>query len=80
MGDQIDAYYCTLKEGDLIRFSYTNWKGFKAIRKAIIKEFFFGANEHHEQYQMLIRAFDLDKLEERIFAVKDIDGVEVIEH
>lgn len=80
MEKEVEAYYCTVKEGDLIRFSYTNWKGFKATRKAIVKEFFFGATEYHNEYQMLIRAFDLDKLEERTFAVKDIDGIEVIEH
>lgn len=71
-------FYCEVKEGDIVMFSYTNWKGFKAIRKAIIKEFFFGATEYHKEYQMFIRAFDLEKFQERTFAVKDIDGIEVI--
>lgn len=75
----MEAYYCEVTEGDIIRFSYTNWKGFKSIRKAIIKEFYFGSTEFHKEYQMLIRAFDLDKMEERVFAAKDIDGIEVLE-
>ena len=74
----IEQFYCTVKVGDFIRFSYTNWKGIKSIRKAIIKEFFFGRTEHHKEYQMLIRAFDVDKMEERVFSAKDIDGAEVV--
>lgn len=71
----MDQFYCEVKEGYLVRFSYTNWKGFKAIKKAIIKEFFFGATEYHKEYQMFIRAFDLDKLEERTFAVNILMGL-----
>jgi hypothetical protein len=71
--------YCTVREGDLITFGYTNWKGVMAVRKAIVKEFFFGKTEFHTEYQMMIRAFDLDKLEERTFAVKDMKEVEVVE-
>ena len=62
----LNAYYCTIKEGDLIRFLDTNWKCCQRIRKAIIKEFFFGVTEFHNKYQMLIRAFDLEKLEKNI--------------
>lgn len=80
MEEKIGAYYCTVREGDLIYFSYTNWQGFKSNRKAIVKEFFFGATDYHREYQMFIRAFDLDKLAERTFAVKDIDGIEVIKY
>jgi hypothetical protein len=72
-------YYCTVKEGNLIMFGYTNWKGVMSVRKAIVKEFYFGASEYHEEYQMMIRAFDVDKLAERTFAVKDMKEVEVIE-
>jgi len=67
-----------VKEGDLITFNYTNWKGQIGMRKAIIKEFVFGSNGYHKDYQMMIVAFDVDKLEERIFAVKDMTMVEAI--
>jgi hypothetical protein len=71
--------YCTVREYDLIVFGYTNWKGEMSVRKAIVKEFFFGKTEYHPEYQMMIRAFDLDKLTERTFAVKDMKEVEVVE-
>jgi hypothetical protein len=70
--------YFTVKENDFIVFTYTNWKGETGERKAIIKEFFFGANDYHPEVQFMIRAFDVDKLAERTFAAKDIEDLRVI--
>lgn len=74
----MENYFGEVKEGDLISFMYTNWKGVLSKRKAIIKGFFFGASDYHPEYQFFVSAFDLDKLEYRLFAVKDISAMEVI--
>ena len=68
---------CLVKEGNFIVFGYTNWKGVTGVRKAIVKEFYFGQNDFHTEYQLFIVGFDLDKLEYRSFAVKDMKEVEV---
>jgi predicted DNA-binding transcriptional regulator YafY len=51
---------------------YKNWKGEIGIRKIIPIEIFFGANEFHGEPQWLMVAYDLDKKEERTFAMNDI--------
>jgi hypothetical protein len=76
----MENYYGEVKEGDLINFMYTNWKGVLSKRQAIIKGFLFGANDYHPEYQFFIIGFDLDKLEYRHFAVKDISAIKVIKH
>lgn len=71
-------FYEDVKEGDLITFMYTNWKGVLSERKAIIKGFFIGRTDFHNDYQFFIKGFDLDKMAYRDFAVKDISALEVV--
>jgi len=53
---------------------YTNWKGITAERVIIPIEIWYGSTEWHKEEQWLLRAHDVDKDEERNFAVKDIKG------
>lgn len=55
-----------------VRLDYTNYKQVRSERAVIPLVFFFGSTEHHEEDQWLILAFDVDKQEERTFAMKDI--------
>ena len=62
-----------MKKGALeLKFKYTNWEGKKAIRRVMPIEIWYGKTEWHPQEQWLLRAIDLDKNEERNFAIKDI--------
>ncbi len=53
-------------------FEYTNWKGETAVRRVKPIEIWYGKTEYHPQEQWLLKALDLEKGEERNFAVKDI--------
>jgi predicted DNA-binding transcriptional regulator YafY len=59
---------------ETVEIVYTNWKGETA--KRIIKpiELWYGATEYHPEAQWLLRALDIEKNDERNFAMKDIEG------
>jgi hypothetical protein len=63
-----------LQSGSQIEFEYTNYKNDTSYRKVIVKEIFFGSTPHHKIKQWFLRAFDLDKKEERCFALADINA------
>lgn len=56
-------------------FDYTNYKGETSIRKAVPLEVFLGETEWHPGQQWLLRAFDLDKKTERVFAMCDMNSL-----
>jgi hypothetical protein len=60
--------------GTRIRFTYTNWKGRKGVRKCIVESFGLENHPHHPQTQWFIHGLDLDKNARRSYAVKDIDA------
>lgn len=68
-----------IKKGDIIQFNYINWRGLGDIRKALINEIYYGSNEYHPNPQFLMKAYDLDKNVERIFAMSDMSDVKVID-
>lgn len=51
---------------------YKNWRGEVSERHIIPEKIWFGSTEWHLEPQWLIDVFDLDKQEQRTFAVKDI--------
>lgn len=67
-----------LKEKPEVNFTYTNWKGETGERKAIFTLVYFGTTHYHPEPQWLVEAFDLDKEDTRIFAMKDMSGVVVV--
>lgn len=58
--------------GQVVRFRYKNWKGLVAERTARVESILYSRNEWHCQPQWLLRAFDLEKGEMRLFALKDV--------
>lgn len=51
---------------------YTNYRGETARRRIAPLSLYFGQTDWHPEPQWLLRAFDLDKGEERTFAMKDV--------
>lgn len=51
---------------------YTNWRGERAGRRILPLDLVFQATEWHPKEQWLLRAIDVEKGDERLFAVADI--------
>jgi hypothetical protein len=58
-----------------IAFDYINWKGSQSRRRARVMGIFWGSTEYHPEEQWLIKAMDLDKKQERVFAMRDMSNV-----
>lgn len=67
-----------MQVGRNIEFDYKNWRGKISKRKAQIKYYAYGSNEYHEEEQVFLVGEDLEKNEERNFAVKDIFNVKLL--
>jgi predicted DNA-binding transcriptional regulator YafY len=59
---------------DVVTIIYTNWKGVKAKRIIRPIKIWFGHTEYHPEEQWLLQALDVEKNEERHFAMKDIEA------
>ena len=66
-----------MQENQVVEIIYTNWKGITATRRIIPKNIFFGSTEWHKEEQWLLNAFDVDKQQDRAFALKDIKSWKV---
>ena len=56
-----------------VTIEYTNWRGERSTRRVRpTGEMIFKSTQWHLEPQWLIRAIDLDKREERLFAIADI--------
>lgn len=53
-------------------FTYTNYRGEVAERKAIFRRLTWGSDEYHPEPQWLLIAWDCVKDDWRTFALKDI--------
>ena len=51
---------------------YTNWRGERRERKVVPKYIEFGSSKHHPGQQWLLVAKDIEKGEDRTFAMDDI--------
>lgn len=58
----------------LLTIVYTSHRGETAIRKVIPREVWFGVSPYHHRPQWFLKAFDVDKGEERDFAMCDMRG------
>lgn len=56
----------------MVKISYTNWRGQTALREIYPIGFSFGATRYHPKKQWLLKAYDIDKMEYRQFAMKEI--------
>ena len=57
-----------------VEIIYTNWKGVTATRTIQPIEIWFGATDYHPDEQWLLKALDIDKGEQRDFAMQDIQA------
>ena len=55
-----------------IRISYTNWRGETSERLILPVKIWFGSTQWHKDEQWLLNALDIEKNEERDFALKDV--------
>jgi hypothetical protein len=56
-------------------FTYRNWRGETAQRRVGVCSVWFGSTEWHPEPQWLMHAIDLEKMEARDFAMKDMTDV-----
>ena len=61
-------------DGKTVQFTYTNWKGKTATRTVRPIELKFGSTIWHKKPQYLLSAYDLDRKENRCFALSDISN------
>lgn len=66
-----------LNHSTTIEFDYINWKGLKGKRTVKILGFYYGSTDYHKESQWLLRAIDLYKGEERIFAMRDMSNLTI---
>lgn len=57
--------------GTHLEFLYTNHKGVTATRRVLPRRVYFGSTAWHPREQWLLEALDLDKMEDRTFALAD---------
>ena len=63
---------CNWIDTRLLTFTYTNWRGETAERRVDpAVRLWFGSSEWHPEEQWFLQAFDMDKREERDFALRD---------
>jgi predicted DNA-binding transcriptional regulator YafY len=55
-----------------VRILYTNYRGETALRTVVPERIFFGSTEWHPEPQWLLEALDIEKAQNRTFAMKDI--------
>ncbi|HEY1096573.1 MAG TPA: hypothetical protein VGF14_04980 [Alphaproteobacteria bacterium] len=56
----------------IVKINYTNYRGETAIRRIVPIKIWFGQTEWHPHDQWLMDALDVEKNENRSFALKDI--------
>jgi hypothetical protein len=61
--------------GDMITFTYLNWRSELSERTARVLGFVWGSTEWHPEKQWLMAGHDQEKHEDRLFAMKDMDNV-----
>lgn len=61
-----------MQEKKKIKILYKNYRGETTLREIVPIEIIFGSTEFHPEKQWLLKAYALEKNEERTFAMKDI--------
>lgn len=65
--------------GARVAFGYTNWRGEKGQRVAIVKGFYWGTSPYHEGEQCFMQGWDTARKHElRDFALKDVRDLEYL--
>lgn len=61
-----------MREDLQIEFKYKNYKGEISQRRVLPGRVYFGSTEFHPHPQLLMEGYDLDKKQNRTFAIRDI--------
>jgi predicted DNA-binding transcriptional regulator YafY len=61
-----------MQDEKAVRVLYTNYRGETAFRTIVPERLFFGSTEWHPEPQWLIEALDVEKGQNRTFAMKDV--------
>lgn len=67
-----------IQKFSFIEFDYVNWKGVESHREASVIDFYFGSTEFQKEEQWIMKARDVEKQDERDFAMKDMRNVKRI--
>jgi predicted DNA-binding transcriptional regulator YafY len=67
-----------VKSGMTIAFHYKNWQGISAVRTCEVIGFYYGQNEWHKENQFLLKGLDLEKNQERTFAIRDMSDLRIL--
>jgi predicted DNA-binding transcriptional regulator YafY len=67
------------QEERVLQFDYLNWRGESSKRIARMNSLYKGSNEYHKDNQWIMVGIDLEKNQERHFAVKDMSNVKVMD-
>lgn len=60
-----------------VSFTYTNWRGKTGKRQVVVSKIVFGNTPWHIGDQFFIFGYDLQRCEQRYFAMKDISNFKV---
>ena len=55
-----------------IKVVYKNWEEEEGLRTIIPLSIFYGSNDFHKEEQWLMKVWDLDKKDYRIYSLRDI--------
>jgi len=66
-----------IEEEKQVKILYTNWKGKTSYRNIVPISIEFKSTEWHKKQQWILNAYDVEKKEERGFAINDIEDWEV---
>jgi hypothetical protein len=61
-----------------VKIEYTNWRGFRSVRRIRPRYLAFENNEWHPETQWILYAYDLERIAERTFAMANIHSWEPI--
>ncbi|UXR28962.1 WYL domain containing protein [Bacillus phage Nachito] len=59
----------------VVQFDYKNWRGVESRRTVLVGYVCWGSTEWHPEEQWLLKAFDKEKKDSRMFALKDIRNI-----
>lgn len=69
-----------IEKGDILNFSYVNYKDEKSYRKVVVDNIYLGSNKWHPEPQFLLMALDVDKNAMRAFAMKDMSEIIIMKN
>jgi predicted DNA-binding transcriptional regulator YafY len=76
--DKIQHGVQVVGKGDIITFTYKNYRGEVDEREIEVYGFLFGSNDWHKDPQFLMQGWDRKKNVYRVFAMRDVTNLKYI--